>query len=196
MAIAYLRVSTKQQDVENQKDEITRFAQSRGFKIDKWYKEVVSGKSPANTKKVNEIIRKMKNDDVLIVSELSRLSRTAFESIGILNRCIKKNINLHSVKENYSCTDDLSSIILGVISSIFSELERVRISQRTKEALAKRRQGGAQLGRPKGSSKLWKKLLTQKVTIKKLLDEKVSKSKIARLYGISRVTLYKFIAIL
>lgn len=196
MAIAYLRVSTKKQDVENQKNEINKFAHERGMEIKKWHKEVVSGKCDKNSRKLGRIIKNMKKDESLIVSELSRLSRTAFESIEILNSCLKKKVNLHCVKENYSCTDDLPSIILGFISSLFSQMERNLIGQRTKEALARKKKEGVVLGRPIGSSKIWLRLLGEKEKIKELLDQKIAKSKIAIIFRISRVTLYKFIATL
>lgn len=73
-------------------------------------------------------------------------------------------------------------------------MERQLISQRTKEALAKKRSEGVILGRPKGSSEIWKKLLTKQELIINLLKKGVAKTKIAILMGISRVTLYKFIA--
>lgn len=196
MAIAYLRVSTKQQDVENQKNEILKFANLNGLGITKWHEEVVSGNKNKDIRKLGGIISRMKKNDSLIVSELSRLSRSVFESIEILNLCLKNNINLHCVKENYSCTNDMASIILGVISSIFSQMERTLISQRTKEALARKRSEGVILGRPKGSSKIWKRLISEKDKIAELLKNKVTKTKIAKLYGISRVTLYKLIAFL
>lgn len=196
MAIAYLRVSTKKQDVENQKNEINKFARERGLEISKWHKETISGKCNKNSRKLGAIIRNMKKDESLIVSELSRLSRTAFEAIEILNICLKKKVNLHCVKENYSCTNDLSSIILGFISSLFSQMERNLIGQRTKEALARKKQEGVILGRPVGSSKIWKTLISKSTKIKELLDKKVTKTKIALMLGISRVTLYKFIATL
>lgn len=196
MAIAYLRVSTKRQGVENQKNEIMKFANRNGLDITQWFEEVASGKQSCNSRKLGTIINKMKKDDSLIVSELSRLSRNVFESVEILNTCLKKSVNLHCVKENYSCTNDMASIILGIISSIFSQMERTLISQRTKEALAEKKKDGAVLGRPKGSSRIWSRLLDEKEKIRKLLKEKITKKKIAKIFGISRVTLYKFIAIL
>lgn len=112
----------------------------------------------------------------------------------LISTTFKKGINLYSIKENYALTGSSNNIIIGVISSLFSWLEREKISQRTKQSLNKLKSEGVKLGRPKGSSKIWNKLLSQKSEIAKLLKEKMAKSKIAKLYGISRVTLYKFIA--
>lgn len=194
MIRAYSRISTQKQNLGNQIDEINRYAKKNNLNIDQWYQEIASGKKSFSIRKLGKIISRMKTDDILIVSELSRLSRDIFDAINILGICFKKGINLYSIKENYALTGSSNNIIIGVISSLFSWLEREKISQRTKQSLNKLKSEGVKLGRPKGSSKIWNKLLSQKSEIAKLLKEKMAKSKIAKLYGISRVTLYKFIA--
>lgn len=194
MTIAYLRVSTEKQDADNQREEIIRFAETRDIKIDSWKIEVISGKTESNDRKLGKIIKKLNRGDVLIISEMSRLGRLSFDAISILATCLYKGVDLLSVKENYNCKDNISSKILGIFSCIFSEMERSLISQRTKEALAKKKAEGVILGRPKGSSKIWDKLMINKELIIRMLNDKVSKTKIANTFGISRVTLYKFIA--
>lgn len=196
MIKAYSRISTQKQNLGNQIDEISRYAKRNDLNVDQWYEEIASGKRSFGIRKIGKIITRMKTDDLLIVSELSRLSRDVFDAIQILGICIKNGINLYSIKENYTLTDDPQNIMMGIVTCLFSAFERDKISQRTKQSLAKLKNDGVKLGRPVGSSKIWQRLLAEKEKITKLISEKVSKSEIAKLYGISRVTLYKFIAIL
>ena len=89
--------------------------------------------------------------DSLIVTEISRLSRTLLEIMTILNSCIKKEVILYSTKEGYVFQNDINSKVLGFAFGLMAEIERNLISMRTKEALARRRQEGVKLGRKKGT---------------------------------------------
>ena len=75
MVIAYLRISTGKQHIANQHDEIMRFALSKDLEIHKWVTEVVSGKKAKKERKLGKTLRRLKQGDILIVTELSRLSR-------------------------------------------------------------------------------------------------------------------------
>lgn len=86
--VAYLRVSTEKQFLENQQEEIIRFAEKNGLNIDRWYMETVSGKVSTKERKLSGLLEKMKPGDSLIVTEISRLSRTLLEIMTILNSCI------------------------------------------------------------------------------------------------------------
>ena len=92
MVIAYLRVSTEKQFLANQKEEIMRFAEKNGLSIDKWYTETVSGSVSTKDRKLSELLKRMHPGDTLIVTEISRLSRTLLEIMTILNFCIKKQV--------------------------------------------------------------------------------------------------------
>ena len=83
MVVGYLRVSTEKQHLSNQQDEILRFAQTRNMEIDRWVTEVVSGKKDQKDRKLGSILRRLKNGDTLIVTEISRLSRTLTEIVWI-----------------------------------------------------------------------------------------------------------------
>lgn len=88
MVIAYLRVSTEKQFLENQKEEIVRFAEKNNLSVDKWCKETVSGKVSTRNRKISRIFKTMKRGDILIVTEISRLSRTLLEIMNILRACL------------------------------------------------------------------------------------------------------------
>lgn len=99
MVVAYLRVSTNRQHLENQQEEIKRFAHNRGLTINKWYNDIISGKVNSSDRKLGDILSSLQEGDCLIVTEVSRLSRTLIDIMNIINTCIQRKIILHSTKE-------------------------------------------------------------------------------------------------
>jgi len=193
MVIAYLRVSTEKQFLENQRDEISRFASKNDLIIDKWYKETVSGTVSTKERKLAKLLRKMKPGDSLIVTEISRLSRTLLDVMTILNLCIQKKVVLYSTKEGYVFQDNINSKVLGFAFGLVAEIERNLISIRTKEALARRKQEGKPLGRRKGSITKMKILHENKLMIVKHLEEGMSQESMAQQLGVSRSTVSRYI---
>lgn len=151
MVIAYLRISTGKQHIANQQDEIMRFALSKDLEIHKWVTEVVSGKKAKKERKLGKTLRRLKQGDILIVTELSRLSRTLTEIMSIVGECLERKITIYSTKDGYAFDDSINSKVLCFAFGLVAEIERNLISMRTKEALALRRAEGIQLGRRKGS---------------------------------------------
>ena len=92
MIIGYLRVSTGKQNPANQQDEIRRFADSRNLSVSQWVTEVASGKKKECDRKLGGLIRRMKHGDTLIVTEISRLSRTLTDLMAIMGKCLEKGI--------------------------------------------------------------------------------------------------------
>ena len=88
---------------------------------------------------------------------------------------------------------DINSKVLAFAFGLSAEIERNLISQRTKEALARKKAEGVILGRPKGRKSSKVKLTGKELEIRKLLDKKVSKSAISRILGVHRLTVSKFI---
>lgn len=193
MVIAYLRVSTEKQLLENQRNEIVRFAQKRGLTIDKWQMEKVSGTKSKEERKLEAVLRRMKTDDILIVSEMSRLSRTMLEIMAILNLCIQKQIILYSVKEGYSFENNMTSKIMGFAFGMAAEIERNLIAARTKEALAYRKAQGVILGRPVGSCSQKKVLIENDAALHRMISEGIPKNEIARRFGVSKTTFYSYL---
>ena len=124
MVVAYLRVSTNKQHLENQQEEIKKFAAHRGLDIDKWYHDVVSGKVHSNDRKLGDLLESLQEGDCLIVTEVSRLSRTLIDIMNIINTCIQRKIVLHSTKEGYTFENNLNSKILGFAFGLVAEIER------------------------------------------------------------------------
>lgn len=193
MVVAYLRVSTSKQNLDDQQEEVVRFARKRGLQIDKWFGDVASGKIEYNERKLCAIIDSLHAGDTLIVTEISRLSRTLVEIMNIINRCVTKNIILHCTKEGYTFEDNLNSKILGFAFGLVAEIERNLISIRTKEALAAKKAKGTVLGRPHGSSPQQNILFENRLTIIKLIEEGIPYKKIAEKYNVSICTFHRFV---
>lgn len=189
MIIGYLRVSTGKQHVENQKEEIQKFAARRNLKIDKWVTEVVSGKKNEHDRKLGKLLKSLRKGDVLIVTELSRLSRTLLNIMSILHRCLEKEIIIYSTKDGYAFDNSINSKVLAFAFALVAEIEHNLISMRTKEALAHRKSEGVRLGRPLGVIKQ-QVILENREEIHRLLKSGVSVSAICRMYNVSRETFY------
>lgn len=152
MTVAYLRVSTSHQHIENQKGEITRYANNKGIVIDRWEKEVVSGKTNRGNRKLGLLIKSLKKGNTLVVTEISRLSRSLHEIMQIMKHCINHEITIHSTKDGYTFDDSINSKVLSFAFGLSAEIEHKLISQRTQEAMAIRKAEGKHMGRKKGSN--------------------------------------------
>lgn len=113
MIVAYLRVSTERQHLINQRNEITKFAQARGMTIDRWEKEVVSGRCRKEDRNLGHLLKSLKSGDSLIVTELSRLSRTLYDIMSVLNNCLERKITVYSTKDGYAFDDSINSKVLA-----------------------------------------------------------------------------------
>ena len=193
MIYGYIRVSTDKQTVNNQRYEISQYCEKNCLSVNRWIEEVISGTRRIDERKLGKLIKKMKKDDILICSELSRLGRNLLMIMGILNECMNRSIQVWTIKDNYRLGNDINSKVLAFAFGLSSEIERNLISQRTKEALARKRAEGMTLGRPKGSKSKKKKLSGRESEILGLINKRLPKSKIARILGVNRLTLVEFI---
>lgn len=193
MTYGYIRVSSDKQTVENQRFEINKFCNAQGLKIDGWIEETISGTKNYNKRKLGNLLKKVKKDDLIICAELSRLGRNLFMIMEILNICMTKECRVWTIKDNYRLGDDIQSKVLAFAFGLSAEIERNLISQRTKEALARKRSEGVVLGRPKGRKSSHVKLSGNEETICALRRQGVSKSQIGKIFGVHRMTVDKFI---
>lgn len=193
MIYGYIRVSTDKQTVENQRYEINNFCERQEILVNKWIEETISGSKNVDDRKLGKLLKKMKKDDILICSELSRLGRNLLMIMGVLNECMNRDIQVWTIKDNYRLGSDINSKVLAFAFGLSAEIERNLISQRTKEALARKRAEGVILGRPVGSKSSKTKLTGQEKKIQELLDKKVSYSAIGRILGVHRLTVSSFV---
>lgn len=193
MIYGYIRVSTDKQTVENQRYEINQFCDRQEMVIEKWIEETISGAKNVEDRKLGKLLKRMKKGDILICSELSRLGRNLLIIMGILSECMNKDIQVQTIKDNYRLGSDINSKVLAFAFGLSAEIERNLISQRTKEALARKKAEEVVLGRPKGKKSSKTKLTGQEQKIKELLDKKVSYSAIGRILGVHRLTVSAFV---
>ncbi len=193
MIYGYIRVSSDKQTVENQRFEIGKFCNNNNITIDAWVEETISGMAKVENRKLGKTLNEMKKDDILICSELSRLGRNLLMIMGVLNECMNRDIQVWTIKDNYRLGSDISSKVLAFAFGLSAEIERNLISQRTREALARKKAEGVVLGRPKGSKSAKTKLTGQEKRIKELLDKRVSYSAIGRILGVHRLTVSSFV---
>ena len=195
MVYGYVRVSSDKQTVKNQKFEIEKFCRDNSINIDDWIEETISGTRYFSKRELGKLLRKVTKGDLIICAEISRLGRNFMMIMEILNICMIKGCRVWTVKDNFRLGDDIQSKVLAFAFGLSAEIERNLISQRTKEALARRRAEGVVLGRPKGrkNSPLKHKLYGKRHLIKKLLAQGYSKNKIARICKVNRGTLYRFL---
>jgi DNA invertase Pin-like site-specific DNA recombinase len=140
--VAYLRVSTADQNTEKNKKEILLFTNDREFGNVDFFEETVSGKKSWKEREIKKIIDELDEGDRLIVPEME-----------ILAIAREKGIHIYDIKGNWELNGSIQSKVMAMVFSIAAEIERDLISSRTKEALRARKAAGITLGRPKGPGK-------------------------------------------
>lgn len=195
MVYGYIRVSSDKQTVENQRFEISNFCRRNKLTVDGWIAETISGTKAYSKRELGKLLARVEGGDLIICAELSRLGRNLFMIMEILNICMQKECRVWTIKDGYRLGDDIQSKVLAFAFGLSAEIERTLISQRTKEALARRKAEGLALGRPKGRTSAPEKLklFTKRSLIAELLKAQVSKRHIARICKVDRGTLDRFI---
>ena len=193
MVYGYIRVSTNKQTIENQRFEIVKYAERTNLIIDEWIEETISGTISPKKRNLGKLISKTKKGDIIICSEISRLGRSMFMIMSILNTLMENEVLVYTVKEGYKLGQDLQSKVLAFAFSISAEIERTLISERTTEALKRKKAEGIKLGRPLGRRNESYKLNEFKPQIIQWLDEGKSKTYIFKKLNVSSQTLYTFL---
>jgi len=193
MLYAYIRVSTDSQSVENQRFAIEEHCRQNSLSVNKWVGENVSGKIAAKKRLLGGLMTSLRKGDVLICSEISRLGRDMLMVMSILNECMCKGVKIIAVKGNYCLENSLHSKIFAMAYSISSELERDFISQRTKDALARKKAEGVKLGHPVGVKNKKCKLRGKEQKITELRKNKTPIAQIARIFKVDRSTVRRFV---
>ena len=113
--------------------------------------------------------------------------------MSVLNHCMEIGAKVWTIKDNYRLGDDITSKVLAFAFGLSAEIERKLISHRTKEALARKKSEGVQLGRPKGPGK--RMLDGKEKQIKAMLAAGLTKVQVAKAYGIHISTLHEFLTV-
>lgn len=188
---AYLRVSTIDQDLEKNKADILKLANSLELGHVHFEEEKVSGKVSWRKRKIAQILEDARAGDNIIVSELSRLGRSMLECMEILSIAAQKGVNVYAVKGNWRLDSSIQSKIIAMAFAMASEIERDLISKRTKEALVAKKASGVRLGRPKGVGK--SKLDQHRPEIEALISNGSTQSFIAKRYNTTEANLHHWL---
>ncbi len=192
MIYGYIRVSSDKQTVENQRFEINRFCRREKITIGVWLEETISGTKEPEKRKLGQLLNGLQKGDTLICAELSRLGRSLTMILNILNQCLKREVQVWTIKDNYRLGSDISSKVLAIAFGLAAEIERDLISRRTKEAVDRKRAEGVILGRPQGRKSARVKLTGREKELAKFLALGHKKIAIAARMGVNRNTLRKF----
>lgn len=188
--VAYVRVSTGEQTVENQKIAIDEWARNSGYLVLKYYEdEAISGKVPplrrqGFRKLVEEVVSLKPKPVVTIVYELSRIGRSFYETLEAVKALETLETPLVSISPKESFLQTLDPSIRKLVLAIFSwvaERERELLSQRTKEGMKRVKLEGKRIGRPMKT--------VDKKTVVGYLERGLSMSAIAKILGVSSKTL-------
>tara|TARA_B110000046_G_C12806996_1_gene319633 strand:- start:67 stop:705 length:639 start_codon:yes stop_codon:yes gene_type:complete len=155
MIYGYVRVSTQGQNLDSQKNLISRYSVDQKLIVDEWIELEISSHQSTAKRRIDELLDKLLPGDTVIVSELSRIGRSIKETLNIIEVIIKeKEARLVLIKQSLDLNpkqkNNITNKILITIFSMIAELERDFISERTKEGLRARVAKGIKLGKPKG----------------------------------------------
>ncbi len=194
MNYGYIRVSTEEQNLNNQKKAI-----SEKFAIDSWVEEKRSGTIDFRKRNLGELIEMLKAGDVLVITELSRLGRSLTMIFNIINLLKEKKVRVVAIKNNFDMNpeddNDISATVLMFAFGLSAQIERQLISERTKQGLAVARGKGKRIGRQKGEKPHWFKLTPYKEKIKKEMELGLSVNRLARQYGVRWKTMKNFLTV-
>ena len=189
--IAYLRVSTTDQDLEKNNADILSWANRKDMGQVHFVEETVSGRVSWRQRKIADILNELREGDILVVSELSRLGRSMLECMEILSIATDKGINLYAVKGEWRLDGSMQSKIIAMAFAMAAEIERDLISQRTREALRVKKAAGMKLGRPRGPGK--SKLDKYQPEIEALLANGTTQRFIANRYDTTEANLHNWL---
>lgn len=192
MIVAYLRVSTGHQVLDNQKNEVEKYVAAKGMTVDRWVTEIVSGTKKGRDRKIGALVKQLGRGDTLLITEISRLSRTLMDIMSIVGELLEKGVTLYSIKDGYTFDDTINSKVLLFAFGLVAEIERNLISMRTKEALDLRRRQGITLGRREGSYRKLNVLEENREKVDEALANGVPIASICRKYKVSYSTFYRF----
>ena len=157
---AYLRVSTDHQDIDNQRHGIYEYANAHRLGPLQFIEDTISGQHGWRDRIVGHLlIEEAHEGDVIVFAEISRMARSTLQVLEILEYCARSGISVHIAKQKMVLDSSMQSLITATVLGLAAEIEREFISQRTTEALAKRKAEGKPLGRPKGKRRVAKKLI-------------------------------------
>ena len=183
--VAYLRISTDKQDLDNQKLEILEYARHHNLRVDEFIEVSMSSRKTSKQRRIDELLGRLAESDTLMVTELSRLGRSTSEVLALVNELLQCRIRVVVIKQGLDIDQhNMQSKIVVTLFSLFAELERDLVSLRAREALAAKNARDVKLSKPKGTIQV-SKFDKDRERIEELLKLGLAVRKIARLLGYS-----------
>lgn len=193
MNYGYIRVSTEKQTVENQKLEIQKYCSYKKIRKIDFVNETVSGTVKVENRKLGDLLKKVKENDTIIVTELSRLGRSIVMILNVLQDLLERKVKVIAIKENYELGDNITSKVLAFAFGLSAEIERQLISERTKQGLQRVKQEGKRIGRAKGQKSKHYKLDPFKKYIRTEIKHGRSVLSLSKELQVSRNTLIAYL---
>jgi len=194
MYYGYIRVSTEEQNLENQKQAI-----SEKYAIDEWIEEKKSGTIDYKKRNLGELVQKLQAGDILVITELSRLGRSLTMIFNIITQLKEKKVRCIAIKNNFDLNpeseNDLVSSVILFAFGLSAQIERQLISERTKQGLAVARTKGKRIGRQPGEKPHYFKLTPYKKIIIGYIKEGWSINSMAKEFGVRWSTMKNFITV-
>ena len=187
----YIRVSTEKQTVKNQKMAIRAYCKQRRLHNIVWVDETISGCKKPEKRKLGSLLAAAQQDDMIIITELSRLGRNMVMILDVLQLLLEKHVRVVAIKEGYELGDNIQSKVLAFAFGLVAEIERQLLSERTKQGLARARKQGKRLGRMKGQHPKRYKLTGKGAYIRRELETGRTKASLARELGVTWSTLQR-----
>ena len=191
--IGYIRVSSNKQTCEHQHFEIEQFAHQNNIIVDRWVEETISSRKALNKRQLGRLLEELKEGDILISAEISRLGRSMLEVMRILETCLNKNCQVWTLKENYRLGNDIQSKVMAFAFGLSAEIERNLISQRTKASLESIKASGKKIGRPFAASSKKLKLSKNTKKVKQFLEMGLTHYRIGKIMGVKPATVSHFV---
>lgn len=203
--VIFVRVSTADQSLDRQVEELTQFAAGQNWNVVKVIREVGSGSTAIEKRKaVDDLMRTVVGSGIqkVLVSEISRIGRTTSETLALVDFLTKHQVSCFEYQRRMETlnpdltVNPIAELILSVLASV-AKMEKAQLITRIKSGMASAARKGKHLGRPKESIKPTDKFLAEhKGIVRSLQTEKLSARKTAKLYNVSPGTVLKVKALL
>ena len=191
MNYGYIRVSTQEQNTENQKHAIRE-----KYKIDAWVEEKKSGTVDYKKRTLGELIVRLQKGDTVIITELSRLGRSLTMIFNIITELKEKGVRCIAIKNNFDLNpenkNDIVAQVLIFAFGLSAQIERELISERTKQGLAVARAKGKRIGRQQGEKPHYFKLTPYREEIRERIKHGETINHMAESYSVSWLTMSNF----
>lgn len=192
MIYGYVRVSTCSQTVENQQIQIEKYCSTAGVSKIEWYSEIISGTKIPEKRKLGDLLKVVKKDDTIVVTELSRLGRSLMMIMRVLDECLNRGVTVIAIKENFTLDNSIGCKAMMFAFGLSAEVERTLISERTKAGLERARKDGKKIGRAPGEKPRFYKLTPYRVQIANYMKEGRSINSMATEFGVKWSTMKEF----